>query len=248
MAGDGHGRYDSDTALCVIPPGYHLPTCDPPVIPGSHLAQRRPRSPRFTSNRGPLFFSKKNSFPRVSQWHHNRVAFSELARLEIYHSTYRLHPQLAPTPFLQHSHWHQPHLRRFRSSSRPISQYQPPVVSVAHLRLRVPQLVITHQTTSPMVFPQLSSYLGGASSQESVNASQSMGLDSITLGQLKAMVGSAPKPKAGLTSSGSPSPSSHRCRESSNLTMTFVTMTRTPSSTRSRNSILMLKCHKSQRT
>lgn len=67
----------------------------------------------------------------------------------------------------------------------------------------------TFHWSSIMVFPQLSSYLGAGSSQESVTASQSMGLDSITLGQLKAMVGSAPKPKAGLTSSGTPLNPSH---------------------------------------
>ncbi len=95
-----------------------------------------------------------------------------------------------------------------------------------------------------MVFPQLSSYLGGSSSQESVTTSQSMGLDSITLGQLKAMVGSAPKPKAGVTSSGTHSTPSHESRESSSPIMTFVMMTRTPFSTRSKSSILMSKCHK----
>lgn len=93
-----------------------------------------------------------------------------------------------------------------------------------------------------MVFPQLSSYLGGTSSQESVTTSQSMGLDSITLGQLKAMVGSAPKPKAGLTSSGTPLTPSHEARESSSPTTTSVMMTRTPFSTKSKNSILMSKC------
>lgn len=41
-----------------------------------------------------------------------------------------------------------------------------------------------------MVFPQFSSGAG----QESMGSSN-LGLDSITLGQLKAMVGSAPKPK-----------------------------------------------------
>ncbi|CAL1700892.1 unnamed protein product [Somion occarium] len=43
-----------------------------------------------------------------------------------------------------------------------------------------------------MVFPQLPSY---GSSQENGASSQQVGLDSISLGQLKAMVGSAPKPK-----------------------------------------------------
>lgn len=45
-----------------------------------------------------------------------------------------------------------------------------------------------------MVLPQLSSFF---SSQTDVDEPppQQVGLDSITLGQLKAMVGSAPKPK-----------------------------------------------------
>ena len=43
-----------------------------------------------------------------------------------------------------------------------------------------------------MVFPQLPSY---NVSQENPPPSQQGGLDSISLGQLKAMVGSAPKPK-----------------------------------------------------
>ncbi|KAI0939241.1 hypothetical protein AcV5_000711 [Taiwanofungus camphoratus] len=45
-----------------------------------------------------------------------------------------------------------------------------------------------------MVFPQLPSYVS-SQSQDNVNTAQQIGLDSITLGQLKAMVGSAPKPK-----------------------------------------------------
>ncbi|CCL99446.1 uncharacterized protein FIBRA_01464 [Fibroporia radiculosa] len=44
-----------------------------------------------------------------------------------------------------------------------------------------------------MAFPQLPSYMSGPSQD---NASSQVSLDSITLGQLKAMVGSAPKPKA----------------------------------------------------
>jgi hypothetical protein len=44
------------------------------------------------------------------------------------------------------------------------------------------------------MFPPLPSYT--AQSQEIINNVQQNGLDSITLGQLKAMVGSAPKPKA----------------------------------------------------
>lgn len=48
-----------------------------------------------------------------------------------------------------------------------------------------------------MVFPQLPSYVS-SQSQDNVNTAQQIGLDSITLGQLKAMVGSAPKPKACL--------------------------------------------------
>ena len=43
---------------------------------------------------------------------------------------------------------------------------------------------------------QLPSYMS-VQSQDNAAASQ-IGLDSITLGQLKAMVGSAPKPKAGV--------------------------------------------------
>ena len=44
-----------------------------------------------------------------------------------------------------------------------------------------------------MVLPQLSSFF--AASHVDPRPSQQVGLDSITLGQLKAMVGSAPKPK-----------------------------------------------------
>ncbi|OSX60316.1 hypothetical protein POSPLADRAFT_1047779 [Postia placenta MAD-698-R-SB12] len=45
-----------------------------------------------------------------------------------------------------------------------------------------------------MVFPQLPPYMSSQSQDNANNGSQ-VGLDSITLGQLKAMVGSAPKPK-----------------------------------------------------
>ncbi|KAL4241945.1 N1221 and DUF3402 domain-containing protein [Abortiporus biennis] len=44
-----------------------------------------------------------------------------------------------------------------------------------------------------MVFPQLPSYMSGVSQENASN--QQLAADSITLGQLKAMVGSAPKPK-----------------------------------------------------
>jgi len=63
--------------------------------------------------------------------------------------------------------------------------------------------------------------------------SQSNDLDSITLGQLKAMVNSAPKPKARTSSSVQPElhvmipPVSH-----SNVITTLNMMTKTPSSTR----------------
>lgn len=46
-----------------------------------------------------------------------------------------------------------------------------------------------------MVFTQSSLYAGG-DIQDGAIASQQLGLDSITLGQLKAMVNTAPKPKA----------------------------------------------------
>ena len=46
-----------------------------------------------------------------------------------------------------------------------------------------------------MVLPQLSSFF--AARHVDPRASQQVGLDSITLGQLKAMVSSAPKPKVG---------------------------------------------------
>jgi len=52
-----------------------------------------------------------------------------------------------------------------------------------------------------MAFPQLPSYMNGQSQesgQNGTNGNPQMGLDSITLGQLRAMVGSAPKPKARL--------------------------------------------------
>lgn len=47
-----------------------------------------------------------------------------------------------------------------------------------------------------MVLPQLPSYSNAGSSQDGVASGQQVNLDSITLGQLRAMVGSAPKPKA----------------------------------------------------
>ncbi|TBU49406.1 N1221-domain-containing protein [Dichomitus squalens] len=46
-----------------------------------------------------------------------------------------------------------------------------------------------------MVLPQVSSFFNTARDVDPPNAQQGVGLDSITLGQLKAMVGSAPKPK-----------------------------------------------------
>jgi hypothetical protein len=55
-----------------------------------------------------------------------------------------------------------------------------------------------------MAFSQLSQLIAGGMSssnndnEEGQQMGQQMGLDSITLGQLKAMVGSAPKPKVRL--------------------------------------------------
>jgi hypothetical protein len=48
-----------------------------------------------------------------------------------------------------------------------------------------------------MAFPQLPSFMSGQSQDNNeTNSAQQTGLDSITLGQLKAMVVSVPKPKA----------------------------------------------------
>ena len=46
-----------------------------------------------------------------------------------------------------------------------------------------------------MVLSQISSLFSNARDVDPPNAQQGVNLDSITLGQLKAMVGSAPKPK-----------------------------------------------------
>lgn len=78
----------------------------------------------------------------------------------------------------------------------------------------------------------LPSYMTGGQSQgnggqdgQNQNANQQMGLDSITLGQLRAMVGSAPKPKVSLHSAqyhGAQCDASN-----SNRIMISVTMMRT---------------------
>lgn len=49
-----------------------------------------------------------------------------------------------------------------------------------------------------MVLSQISSFFSNARDINPPDAQQGGGLDSITLGQLKAMVGSAPKPKVRL--------------------------------------------------
>lgn len=47
-----------------------------------------------------------------------------------------------------------------------------------------------------MAFPTLPSYSNLQDNGNNGNVNQTIALDSITLGQLRAMVGSAPKPKA----------------------------------------------------
>lgn len=60
-----------------------------------------------------------------------------------------------------------------------------------------------------MAFPQLPSYMTGSFQDNNGSTSGQVGLDSITLGQLKAMVGSVPKPKVCLTASKESSHTMH---------------------------------------